>query len=40
MAWELELNGTVLEDLYVWINHILLIKSKRKLERDFSDGNC
>ncbi len=38
MAWEYELSGTVLEDLYLWINHILLLKSKRKLERDFSDG--
>jgi hypothetical protein len=40
MAWELELNGAVLEDLYLWVDHIPLSKPKRKIERDFSDGNC
>ncbi len=39
MAWELELNGSILEDLYVWIDNIPLSRQKRKIERDFSDGN-
>jgi hypothetical protein len=39
MAWELELNESVLEDLYIWIDNIPLSKPKRKIERDFSDGN-
>lgn len=39
MAWELELTGAVLEDLYVWIDNIPLSKPKKKIERDFSDGN-
>lgn len=39
MAWELELNGSVLEDLYIWIDNIPLSRPKRKIERDFSDGN-
>ena len=39
MAWELELTGAVLEDLYVWIDNIPLTKPKKKIERDFSDGD-
>jgi len=35
----LELSESVLEDLYVWIDNIPLSKPKRKIERDFSDGN-
>ena len=38
MAWELELTGVVLEDLYVWLDNIPLSKAKKKIERDFSDG--
>jgi hypothetical protein len=38
MAWELELSGPVLEELYVWIDSIPLSKPKKKIERDFSDG--
>jgi hypothetical protein len=38
MAWELELTGPVLEELYTWIDNIPLSKPKKKIERDFSDG--
>ena len=38
MAWQLELNNHVLEELYVWIDSIPLSKPKKRIERDFSDG--
>ena len=38
MAWALELNEQILEELYVWIDSIPLSKSKKRIERDFSDG--
>ncbi|CAF1266903.1 unnamed protein product [Rotaria sp. Silwood1] len=38
MAWELELNATLLEELYIWIDSIPLSKPKKRIERDFSDG--
>ncbi|CAF1054863.1 unnamed protein product [Rotaria magnacalcarata] len=38
MAWDLELNPTLLEELYFWIDSIPLSKTKTKIERDFSDG--
>ncbi|CAF4508389.1 unnamed protein product, partial [Rotaria sp. Silwood2] len=37
MAWELELNATLLEELYIWIDSIPLSKPKKRIERDFSD---
>ena len=38
MAWILELDEKLLEDLYLWIDNIPLSKSKKRIERDFSDG--
>lgn len=38
MAWLLELNEQILEELYVWIDSIPLSKPKKRIERDFSDG--
>ncbi|CAF1185071.1 unnamed protein product [Didymodactylos carnosus] len=38
MAWEMELDENILEDLYVWIDSMPLSKSKKRIERDFSDG--
>lgn len=40
MAWQLELNAHILEELYVWIDSIPLSKPKKRIERDFSDGNA
>ena len=39
MAWEIELNETLLDELYVWIDSIPLSKPKKRIERDFSDGD-
>ncbi|CAF0722783.1 unnamed protein product [Brachionus calyciflorus] len=37
-TWNLELDETILQDLYAWIDQIPLSRPKRRIERDFSDG--
>jgi len=39
MSWEMQLDETILEDLYVWIDNLPLSRPKKRIERDFSDGN-
>jgi hypothetical protein len=39
MSWKLQLSEPVLKELYAWIDKIPLSKPRRKIERDFSDGN-
>ena len=36
--WNVELDETLLQDLYAWIDQIPLSRPKRKIERDFADG--
>lgn len=36
--WDLELDEHLLQDLYAWIDQVPLSRSKRRIERDFSDG--
>jgi hypothetical protein len=36
--WNIELDETLLQDLYAWIDQIPLSRPKRKIERDFADG--
>ena len=36
--WDLELDETILQDLYAWIDQIPLSRPKKRIERDFSDG--
>ena len=38
MSWEMELDESLLEDLYIWIDSLPLSRPKRRIERDFSDG--
>ncbi|CAF0783361.1 unnamed protein product, partial [Didymodactylos carnosus] len=38
MVWEMELDETILEDLYTWIDSLPLSRLKKRIERDFSDG--
>ncbi|CAF3531738.1 unnamed protein product [Rotaria sp. Silwood2] len=38
MSWEMELDETLLEDLYIWIDSLPLSRPKKRIERDFSDG--
>ena len=38
MKWDLELDEHLLQDLYAWIDQVPLSRSKRRIERDFSDG--
>jgi len=40
MSWEMELNDSMLEDLYEWIDKVPLSRQKKRIERDFSDGYC
>ena len=37
-TWDLELDETILQDLYSWIDQIPLSRPKKRIERDFSDG--
>ena len=39
MSWEMQLDESILEDLYVWIDSLSLSRPKKRIERDFSDGN-
>lgn len=39
MSWEMELDESLLEDLYIWIDSLPLSRPKKRIERDFSDGN-
>jgi len=39
MSWDMKLTETELEDLYAWIDEIPLSRPKKKIERDFADGN-
>jgi hypothetical protein len=39
MSWEMELDESILEDLYIWIDSLPLSRPKKRIERDFSDGN-
>ena len=39
MSWEMELDESLLEDLYLWIDSLPLSRPKKRIERDFSDGN-
>lgn len=39
MSWEMELDDSLLEDLYIWIDSLPLSRPKKRIERDFSDGN-
>jgi hypothetical protein len=36
--WNLQLDESLLQDLYAWIDQIPLSRPKRKIERDFADG--
>jgi hypothetical protein len=36
--WNIELDEQLLQDLYAWIDQVPLSRSKRRIERDFSDG--
>ncbi|CAF1267985.1 unnamed protein product [Rotaria sp. Silwood1] len=38
MSWEMELDETLLEDLYIWIDSLPLSRPKKRIERDFADG--
>lgn len=38
MAWEMQLDNKILEDLYQWLDTLPLSRSKERIERDFSDG--
>ena len=38
MKWDLEMDEHLLQDLYAWIDQVPLSRSKRRIERDFSDG--
>ena len=38
MSWEMELDESLLEDLYIWIDSLPLSRPKKRIERDFSDG--
>ena len=38
MSWEMELDEGLLEDLYLWIDALPLSRPKKRIERDFSDG--
>ena len=38
MAWEMQLDEKVMEDLYKWLDSLPLTRPKRNIERDFSDG--
>lgn len=38
MKWDIELDEHLLQDLYAWIDQVPLSRSKRRIERDFSDG--
>jgi hypothetical protein len=37
-SWNIELDEQLLQDLYAWIDQVPLSRSKRRIERDFSDG--
>jgi hypothetical protein len=39
MSWEMELDESIMEDLYIWIDSLPLSRPKKRIERDFSDGN-
>ncbi|CAF0987502.1 unnamed protein product [Rotaria sordida] len=38
MSWEMELDESLLEELYQWIDSLSLSRAKQRIERDFSDG--
>ncbi|CAF4519023.1 unnamed protein product [Rotaria socialis] len=38
MSWEMQLDQSLLEDLYLWIDSLSLSRPKQRIERDFSDG--
>jgi hypothetical protein len=38
MSWEMQLDESLLEELYLWIDNLPLSRSKKRIERDFSDG--
>ena len=35
----MQLDNKILEDLYQWIDSLPLSRPKKRIERDFSDGN-
>jgi hypothetical protein len=37
-SWNIELDDQLLQELYAWIDQVPLSRSKRRIERDFSDG--
>ena len=39
MSWEMQLNEKLLEDLYKWLDSLSLSRPKKRIERDFADGN-
>ena len=39
MSWEMQLNESLLEELYKWLDSLPLSIPKKRIERDFSDGN-
>lgn len=38
MSWEMQLDESLLEELYKWIDNLPLSRPKQRIERDFSDG--